>query len=80
MNRDCHTQITYVAELSLEGDKIRFALPTTIAPRYHGPGTTAEETKALEDVCYLPDSSRAAGSVYGLELDVTVELPSPIVR
>jgi Ca-activated chloride channel family protein len=33
-NKEATITITYLTELVLEGDDLRFVLPTTIAPRY----------------------------------------------
>jgi hypothetical protein len=73
-----------VAELPLEGDMVRFTLPTAIAPRYNGVGTTAQELDALKEVRpALPSSSSSSSGgesvPYGLELDVAVEMPSRLL-
>ena len=79
----CRQQITYVAELPLEGEMVRFTLPTTIAPRYHGQGTTASEREALKEATTMSASSSSSSSSSkpsGLELDIAIEMPSPVLR
>ncbi len=72
-------QITYVAELPLEGEMVRFTLPTTIAPRYQGQGTTASEREALKEATSMSSTS-SSSKPYGLELDIAIEMPSPVLR
>jgi hypothetical protein len=71
-----------VAELPLEGEMVRFTLPTTIAPRYQGQGTTASEREALKEVTTMSSTSSSSSSSkpYGLELDIAIEMPSPVLR
>ncbi|HYN01874.1 MAG TPA: VIT domain-containing protein, partial [Vicinamibacteria bacterium] len=79
-------RITTVSELALEGDAIRFTLPTTISPRY----APAEDRRGMG----IPEAERvtppyALAVPYGLSLEVdvqtsaairTVESPSHTVR
>ena len=79
-------RITTVSELALEGDAIRFTLPTTISPRY----APAEDLRGMG----IPEAERvtppyALAVPYGLTLEVdvqtsaairTVESPSHTVR
>ncbi len=67
-------QITYVALLNLEGEAVRFTLPTTIAPRY---------TPANAPEVGQPDAERINPPTllsvpYGLTLEVDVEAHAPI--
>lgn len=61
---------------------VRFTLPTTIAPRYQGQGTTASEREALKEVTTMSSTSSSSSSSkpYGLELDIAIEMPSPVLR
>ena len=68
-------QLTTVSELPLEGDAIRFTLPTTLSPRYapaedqEGPGETAAGRVGAPWALAVP---------YGLELSVSVETTAPL--
>jgi Ca-activated chloride channel family protein len=68
-------RITTVSELPLEGDHIRFTLPTTIAPRYapeedhKGVGETEAERVSPPYAFQVP---------YGLNLKVDVETTAPV--
>jgi hypothetical protein len=68
-------RIAYVAELSLEGDDLRFAIPTTVSPRY----APAEDHKGVgrppSEALNPPRDWRVP---YGLDLTVRIEMPSPI--
>jgi hypothetical protein len=68
-------RITYVAELFLEGDDLRFAIPTTVSPRY----APAEDHKGVgrppSEALNPPRDWRVP---YGLDLTVRIEMPSPI--
>jgi Ca-activated chloride channel family protein len=69
-------ELEYVAPLSREGQALRFALPTTISPRYH-PAST--------DAVQLADQQRVSPPValhvpYGLTLAIDVALGTPIRR
>ena len=68
-------KVTYVAELSLEADVLRFAIPTTVSPRYapaddqKGVGRTPAETLNPPRDWRVP---------YGLDLMVRIAMPSGI--
>lgn len=68
-------KVTYVAELTVEGDDLRFALPTTVSPRYapeedrKGVGRPPSETLNPPRDWSVP---------YGLDLTVRLEMPSAI--
>jgi hypothetical protein len=59
---------------------VRFTLPTAIAPRYHGEGATASDIDALKEVTTISSSSSSSSKPYGLELDIAIEMPSPVLR
>jgi Ca-activated chloride channel family protein len=68
-------RLTTVSELALEGDAIRFTLPTTIAPRYapaadrKGVGETEAERVSAPYALQVP---------YGLTLEVDVQTSAPV--
>ena len=64
-----------MSELSREGDDLRFALPTTLPPRY-APGQDQQGVGRTPAVALNPP---VAWSVpYGLELEIELDMPSPI--
>jgi len=73
--KEALVRITYVAELGLEGDDLRFVLPTTVSPRYapaedrKGVGSSPAEAVNPPVLWHVP---------YGLELTVRLEMPSAI--
>ncbi len=68
-------RITYVAELGLEGEDLRFVLPTTLSPRY----APAEDRRGVGRSEAEAVSPPVAWRVpYGLELTVHLEMPSSI--
>jgi hypothetical protein len=68
-------RLTTVSELSLEGDAIRFTLPTTIAPRY----APAEDLKGVgESEAERVSPPYARQVPYGLTLEVNVETSAPV--
>jgi hypothetical protein len=68
-------RIRYVAEASLEGDAIRFALPTTVSPRY----APAEDRVGVGRPPAEAVNPPLGWSVpYGLTLQVTLDMPSAI--
>ena len=73
--KEALVRITYVAELGLEGDDLRFVLPTTVSPRY----APAEDRKGVgrseAEAVNPPIEWRVP---YGLELTVRLEMPSSI--
>jgi Ca-activated chloride channel family protein len=73
--REAVLRITTVSELPLEGDAIRFTLPTTVAPRY----APAEDRKGVgesEAERVSPPYSREVP--YGLTLEVDVATSAPV--
>jgi Ca-activated chloride channel family protein len=68
-------RLTTVSTLALEGDAIRFTLPTTIAPRY----APAEDRKSVGETEAERLSPPWAGAVpYGLSLTVDVRTTAPV--
>lgn len=67
-------QIKYVALLNLEGDAIRFMLPTTIAPRY-APASAPKVGQPEADRVNPPTLLHVP---YGLTLAVDVDVHSPL--
>ncbi len=73
--KEAIVRITYVAELGLEGDDLRFVLPTTISPRY----APLEDRKGVGRSDAEAVNPPLAWKVpYGLELTVRLEMPSTI--
>jgi Ca-activated chloride channel family protein len=65
-------EVTYVAQLQREGRAVRFALPTTVSPRYapaRGPEVGQPDAERI-------NPPRAAQVPYGLHLDVQIEMAS----
>jgi hypothetical protein len=68
-------RLTTVSELALEGDAIRFTLPTTIAPRY----APAEDRKGVgESEADRVSPPYALQVPYGLTLEVDVVTSAPV--
>ncbi len=70
-------KLTYVSELPLEGDAVRFTLPTTVSPRYAPAGDRAAVGRPDSDALNPP---RGWAVPYGLTLTATVELSGPNLR
>ena len=68
-------RLTTVSELPLEGDAIRFTLPTTIAPRY-APATDQKGVGETEAERVSPPY--ALEVPYGLTLEVDVQTTAPV--
>lgn len=74
---EAQIKITYVTELALDGDAIRFTVPTTVAPRYApapdrvGVGRPDAATLNPPVQWHVP---------YGLDLSARVEMPGAITR
>jgi Ca-activated chloride channel family protein len=68
-------RLTTVAELPLEGDAIRFTLPTTIAPRY---APAADRSGVGESEAERVSPPYALEVPYGLTLEVRVETSAPV--
>ncbi len=70
-------RITYVTELQLEGNDIRFVLPTTISPRY----APAEDLVGVGQTPAEAVNPPVAWKVpYGLELSVALDMGEAISR
>ena len=68
-------KITYVTEIGLEGDNLRFVLPTTVSPRY----APQEDRVAVGPSPAEAVNPPVAWKVpYGLDLTVQLEMPSTI--
>jgi Ca-activated chloride channel family protein len=73
--REVLVRITYVAELTIEEKAMRFALPTTVSPRYapqedqQGVGRTPAETLNPDKALVVP---------YGLTLTVDLDMHAPL--
>lgn len=73
--KEAIVRITYVAELGLEGDDLRFVLPTTVSPRY----APLEDRKGIgRSEAEAVNPPLAWEVPYGLDLRVRLEMPSPI--
>jgi len=73
--REAVLRLTTVSELPLEGDAIRFTLPTTIAPRY----APAQDQKGVgESEAERVSPPYAFQVPYGLTLEVDVRTTAPV--
>jgi Vault protein inter-alpha-trypsin domain/von Willebrand factor type A domain len=73
--KEAIVRITYVAELGLEGEDLRFVLPTAVSPRY----APLEDRKGIGRSEAEKVNPTVAWEVpYGLELAVRLEMPSSI--
>jgi Ca-activated chloride channel family protein len=68
-------RITYVAELELLGDALRFALPTTVSPRY---APTEDQQGVGRPPSEALNPPRAFEVPYGLSLSVDLDMHAPI--
>jgi hypothetical protein len=68
-------RITYVAELSLEADVLRFAIPTTVSPRYAPADDQKGVGRTPAEALNPPREWRVP---YGLDLTVRIAMPSAI--
>ncbi len=68
-------RLTTVSELPLEGDAIRFTLPTTLSPRY---SPAEDQVGAGESEADRVSAPWALAVPYGLELTVDVETTAPL--
>ncbi len=68
-------KITYVTELGLEGDDLRFVLPTTVSPRYAPAEDRAGVGRSPAEAVNPPVDWKVP---YGLELEIQLEMPSVI--
>ena len=68
-------QISYVSELAVEGEDIRFVLPTTVSPRY----APEEDLKGVgRTPAEAVNPPRDWSVPYGLDLSIRFEMGSPI--
>ena len=68
-------RITYVSELTRDGDDLRFLLPTTVSPRY----APARDQRGVGRTPAVVLNPPVAWSVpYGLELEIELDMPSAI--
>jgi Ca-activated chloride channel homolog len=73
--KEVAVRITTVSELPLEGDDVRFVVPTTVSPRYAPPKDQKGVGRSPAETLNPP----LAWSVpYGLTLTVDVEMSSPV--
>jgi Ca-activated chloride channel family protein len=70
-------QLTYVTELAMDGDALRFTLPTTVSPRYAPAEDRAGVGQSPHDALNPP---RAWTVPYGLELTLVLQMPGAITR
>jgi hypothetical protein len=70
-------KITYVTELAVEGESIRFTLPTTVAPRY---APARDRTGVGRPDAETLNPRREWSVPYGLELSVRIAMPGAITR
>jgi Ca-activated chloride channel family protein len=68
-------ELTWAAELPVEGEAIRFMVPTTVAPRY-APEEDRRGVSPTPAERVSPPLDLAVP--YGLQLDVDIELPCPV--
>jgi hypothetical protein len=64
--------ITYITPLKLDQGRLRFVLPTRIAPRYTS--SSEPSSSSASSSVAVPDS---AGAAYGLSLTLRTELSTP---
>ena len=73
--KEVMVRITYVTELSLAGDDLRFVLPTTVSPRY----APAEDRVGVgQSPAEAVNPPKAWKVPYGLDLTVNLDMPSSI--
>ena len=70
-------RLTYVTELALEGDAVRFSLPTTVSPRYAPPEDRAGVGRSEQEALNPPVMWKVP---YGLSVTVTLDMPGAIRR
>ena len=68
-------RITYVAETEMERDRLRFAIPTTVSPRYAPDEDRSGVGRPPAEALNPPV---ALSVPYGLTLDVRLQMSSPI--
>eukprot|EP00163_Fabomonas_tropica_P003269 TRINITY_DN1275_c0_g1_i1.p2 TRINITY_DN1275_c0_g1~~TRINITY_DN1275_c0_g1_i1.p2 ORF type:complete len:276 (+),score=81.29 TRINITY_DN1275_c0_g1_i1:282-1109(+) len=78
-NKTVTIKLTYLTQLVLEGDKLRFVLPTAVAPRYTPSRDPSSRAHALpQDLEQAPVNSARANAAYGLNLSVHYNMTSRI--
>ncbi len=70
-------KLTYVTELTVEGGGLRFAIPTTVSPRYAPPQDQAGVGRPDAEALNPPVAWRVP---YGLDLSVRLAMPGAITR
>jgi Ca-activated chloride channel family protein len=70
-------KIVYVSELTMEGSKVRFTVPTTVSPRYAPPADRAGVGRSDAEALNPPVAWQVP---YGLGLTARVAMPGPIAR
>ncbi len=73
--KEVMVQISYVTELALEGDDLRFVLPTTVSPRYAPAEDRVGVGRTSAEAVNPPVEWNAP---YGLELSIEIDMPSAI--
>jgi len=73
--REVLVRVSYVAELAIEGDDVRFVLPTTVSPRYAPAEDRTGVGRTPAEAVNPPVEWRVP---YGLEVDVELEMASEI--
>lgn len=70
-------KLTYVTEIVMEGEALRFTLPTVVAPRY-APAEDRVGVGPSQDAALNPPVTWSVP--YGLDISLTVEMPGRITR
>jgi hypothetical protein len=73
--KEVMVRITYVTELSLAGDDLRFVLPTTVSPRY---APAEDQTGVGRSPAEAVNPPKAWKVPYGLDLTINLDMPSSI--
>lgn len=68
-------RVTYVTELTVEDDELRFVVPTTVSPRY---APESDRTGVGRTPAEGLNPPRAFSVPYGLELKVDLDMPSAL--
>jgi uncharacterized protein YegL len=76
--KEAKITVTYLTELTLEGDDLRFTLPTTIAPRYVPAVDAFTNDHRSTDATLNPPSQATVPYKFGLNVDL--QMPSRIVK
>ncbi|KJE94062.1 von Willebrand domain-containing protein [Capsaspora owczarzaki ATCC 30864] len=77
--KTCAIRITYIVALKVEGDAVRFLLPTTVAPRYTPYRDTQEAVPSTGVISHF-NYWGLGRAPYGLSLNVNCEMRSPITK